>query len=147
MPNKKIVNKRLGDLLIERGVITPKQLEEALELQKDKGGLIGELLVSLTFTTEEEIAKALTTQYGFAYLPLANYELDRQLIKIIPERVARQYCLLPVDKIANTLSIAMSNPLNEQAVEDVETITGCSVQIFVSTSADIKQALETYYKE
>lgn len=146
MPNKKIVNKRLGDLLIERGVITSKQLEEALELQKDKGGLIGELLVSLKFTTEEEIAKALTTQYGFAYLPLVNYELDRQLIKIIPERVARQYCLLLVDKIANNLSIAMSNPLNEQAVEDVETITGCSVQIFVSTSADIKQAIETYYK-
>jgi len=146
MINKKIVNKKLGDLLVEKGVITARQLEEALELQKEKGGLLGELLVGLKFTTEEEIAKALTTQYGFAYLPLANYEIDQELIKLIPERVARQYCLLPVDKIANSLTITMSNPLNTHAVEDVETMLGCSVQIFVSTTSDIKQAIDKYYK-
>lgn len=146
MFGKKIVNKKLGELLVEKGIITLKQLESALELQKDKGGLIGEILVGLKFTTEDDIAKMLTAQYGFAYLPLANYEIDQELIKFIPERVARQYCLIPIDKIANNLTIAMSNPLNNQAIEDIETLSSCSVQIFVSTASDIKQAVEKYYK-
>ena len=115
-------------------------------MQKDKGGLIGEILVELKYTTEDDIAKMLTAQYGFAYLPLSNYEIDQSLINIIPERVARQYCLIPIDKIGNNLTIAMSNPLNTQAVEDMETLTSCSVQTFVSTASDIKHAIERYYK-
>lgn len=146
MASKKIISKKLGDLLLERGVVTKEQLAEALELQKDTGRLLGEILVQLGFTTEEEIAKVLTAQYGFAYLPLTNYEIDPELVKLIPERVARQYCLIIVDKIGNNLTIAMSNPLNEQAIDDVETLNGCSVQIFVSTATDIKEAIKRYYK-
>lgn len=143
---KKFINKKLGEILIESGVITAAQLERALELQKEKGGLIGEVLVQLKFTTEEDIAKTLTAQYGFAYLPLANYEIDQALIKLIPERVARQYCLIPIDKISSNLTIAMSNPLNAPAIEDIETLSGCSVQVFVSTASDIREAIEKYYK-
>lgn len=131
--------------MVETGIITIEQLSLALEVQKDKGGLIGEILVALKFTTEEDIAKMLTAQYGFAYLPLANYEIDRELITQIPERVVRQYCLIPIDKIANTLTIAMSNPLNNQAIEDLETLLACTVQVFVSTTSDIRQAIEKYY--
>lgn len=143
---KKFINKKLGELLVESGIITKSQLDKALELQKEQGGLIGEVLVQLKFTTEEDIAKMLTAQYGFAYLPLANYEIDSGLIKLIPERVARQYCLIPIDKIASTLTIAMSNPLNSQAIEDIETLSACSVQVFVSTTSDIREAIEKYYK-
>ena len=146
MFGKKVINKKLGELLMDAGLITLAQLDQALELQKDKGGLIGEILVQLKFTTEEDIAKTLTAQYGFAYLPLSNYEIDAELAKIIPERVANQYCLIPIDRMSNNLTIAMSNPLNSQAVEDIETISGCSVQIFVSTTTDIRQAVERYYK-
>lgn len=146
MFGKKIINKKLGEILVEAGIITVPELEQALRLQRDKGGLIGELLVQLGFITEEDIAKTLTAQYGFAYLPLVNYEIDQELIKLIPERVARQYCLVPVDKIADNLTVAMSNPLNRQAIEDVETFLGCSVQVFVSTASDIKKAIEKYYK-
>jgi type IV pilus assembly protein PilB len=143
---KKFLNKKLGELLIESDVINQSQLAEALEIQEEKGGLIGEILVQLKYTTEEDIAKTLTAQYGFAYLPLSNYEIDHELIRLIPERVARQYCLIPIDKIAQNLTIAMSNPLNSQATEDIETLSGCSVQVFVSTSSDIRQAIEKYYK-
>lgn len=132
---------------MESGIIAQSQLNQALELQKEKGGLIGEVLVQLKFTTEEDIAKMLTAQYGFAYLPLANYEIDQELIKLIPERVARQYCLIPIDKIANNLTIAMSNPLNSQAIEDIEILSSCNVQVFVSTATDVRQAIEKYYKK
>lgn len=147
MPMRRIVNKQLGDLLIERNIINERQLEKALAVQKERGGLIGELLVELGFAKEEDIAQSLTAQYGFPYLPLSNYDINPEIISIVPGRVARQYLLIPIDKISNNLTLAMSNPLNVQAIEDVELISGCSVQTFVSTSSDIKRAIEKYYKD
>lgn len=146
MPIRKTRKKQLGQLLIENGNINQQQLDKALEVQEEKGGLIGEILVELGFVKEEDIAKALTMQYGFPYLPLDNYEIDPEVINIIPARVARQYLLVPIDKIGSNLSIAMSNPLNEQAIEDVELLSNCNVQTFVATSSDIKRTIEKYYK-
>ena len=147
MPIRRIIKKQLGELLIEAGVINQQQVDKALKAQKEKGGLIGEILVDLGFAKEEDIAQALTAQYGFPYLPLSNYEVSPDIINIIAGRVAKQYVLIPIDKIGNNLTIVMSNPLNIQAIEDVELISGCSVQTFVSTSSDIKRAIEKYYKE
>jgi len=132
---------------MERDIISQQQLEDALALQKEKGGLIGEILVELGLVKEEDIAQALTAQYGFPYLPLGNYEINPEVIEVIPGRVARQYLLVPIDRIGNNLTLAMSNPLNIQAIEDVELLAGCSVQTFVSTSSDIKKAIEKYYKD
>jgi len=147
MPIRRIINKQLGELLIERGILSQQQLEKSLAFQKERGGLIGEILVELGFVKEEDIAQALTAQYGFPYLPLSNYEINPEIISVIPGRVARQYLLVPIDKIGNNLTLAMSNPLNVQAIEDVELLSGCSVQTFVSTSSDLKKAIEKYYKE
>ncbi len=147
MPIRKIINKQLGELLIERGVISKLQLDKALNVQKEKGGLIGEVLVELGFSKEEDITQALTAQYGFPYLPLANYEINPEVANIIPGRVARQYLIIPVDKIGNNLTLAMSNPLNVHAIEDVELMSGCIIQIFVSTLSDVKGAIDKYYKD
>ena len=143
---KKATNKQLGELLVERGVINNEQLHIALEHQKGHGKLLGEVLVDLKFATEKDIAQALTHQYGFPFLPLSNYEIDPEVLSAIPENICRQFCLIPIDKIGKSLTLAMANPLNAQAAEDVELITGCVVQTFVSTSTEIKQAIAKYYK-
>ena len=145
LPFKRLVKKQLGELLIERGVVTRSQLEKALQIQQEKGGLIGEILVELGYTKEEEIAQALTVQYGLPYLPLENYELNRSVVQLIPENVAKQYCLIAVDRIGNTLTVAMSNPLNVKAIEDLELLTQCKVQVFVSTMTDINNAITKFY--
>ena len=142
---KRVTTKQLGELLIERKIITPEQLQKALDYQKVNGGLIGEILVQLGFSKEEDIAQVLTAQYGFPYLPLGNYDIDIEVTHTISETVARQYCLIPIDKIGNNLTVAMSNPLNTQAIEDVEMITKCVVQAFVSTTTDIRKAIERCY--
>lgn len=144
---RRVNNKTLGELLLDRGLITQAQMDQGLELQRVRGGLIGEILVELKFVKEDDIAQALTAQYGFPYLPLSNYDVDLEITSIIPARVARQYLLVPIDKIGNNLTLAMSNPLNVQAIEDVELLSGCSVQTFVSTTSDIKKAIEKYYKD
>jgi 2'-5' RNA ligase len=118
------------------------ELDKLSRLQQN----IDSALAVLGFTKEEDIAQALTAQYGFPYLPLSNYEINPEIANIIPVRVARQYMLVPIDKIGNNLTLAMSNPLNVQAIEDVELLSGCNVQTFVSTSSDIKKAIEKYYK-
>ena len=143
---KRIITKRLGEVLLERGIIDRKKLEQALAHQKEHGGLMGQVLIQLGYTTEEEVALALTAQYGFPYLPLDNYELDGGLTSVIPEDVARQYCLIPIDRIGNALTLAMSDPSNVKAIEEVELLTKCVVQTFVSTPTDILKAIGKYYK-
>jgi type IV pilus assembly protein PilB len=142
---KKATNKHLGELLVERGIINHEQIALAIKEQKENGGMVGEVLVRLKFATEKDIAQALTAQYGFPYLPLANYEIDKEVISSVPENVCRKFVLVPIDKIGKSLTLAMANPLDVQAAEDVELITGCIVQTFVSTATDIKQAIDKYY--
>ena len=143
---KKILQKQLGELLVDCRLITVAQLEEALVLQKEKGGLLGQVLVTLRFTTEEAIAQALTAQYGFPYLPLEGYEIDPDVAKLIPEHVAKQYGLIAVDRVGSILTVAMSNPLNAQAVEDVEMLTHFKVQVFVTTATDVANAVKSNYR-
>ncbi|NLE65387.1 MAG: hypothetical protein GX606_05695 [Elusimicrobia bacterium] len=138
--------KHLGELLIEQGLITRAQLEEALLEQKGRPGvLIGRILVEKGTATEENIAQALTCQYGFPYLPLASYEIDTEVVRAVPANLCERFCLMPIDKIGKSLTLTMANPLNTQAIDDVELITGCVVQSFVSTETDIRNAIKKYY--
>ena len=89
--------------------------------------------------------KVFPHQYGFPFLPLGGYEIDKEVAKSIPENVARQYGLVAVDRVGQVLTVAMSNPLNEQAVEDIEMVTHFKIQLFVSTATDINDAIKRCY--
>ena len=142
---RRLITKQLGELLVEKGIINEAQLDKALKILKEKGGLIGQIFVMLGYVKEEEIAQVLTVQYGFPYLPLESYEISADMIKLIPENVAKQYNLIAIDKIGTLLTISMSNPLNIQAAEDIEMLSGCKVQVFISTMTDITNAIKKYY--
>ena len=123
MSSKKIIDKLLGELLIDRNIITSNQLEKAVKSQKVKRDyLLGEELVKLGYAKEEDIAQVLTAQYGFPYLPLDCYEIDPEIIALIPSDFALLHVFIPVDKLGNSLSIAMSNPLDKKAIEEIEKI-------------------------
>lgn len=143
---RKTVNKQLGEILVERGVLSRAKLEDVLVYQKEKGVLFGEALVLMKLGTEEDVVQALTCQYGFPYLPLANYEIAPEVVATVPLNLCKQYCLVPIDKIGRSLTLAMANPLNVQALEDVEKIADCSVQAFVSTATEINSAIKRYYE-
>jgi type IV pilus assembly protein PilB len=143
---KKVVPKQLGELLVEGRVITPENLEEALALQKKKGGLIGQILVGLGYASEQAIAQALTVQYGFPYLPLSDYEMDHEIARLIPEDAAQRLGLVAVDRIGSILTVATSNPLDTDSIREVEKMTRLDVQVFVSTQSDITEAIKRGYK-
>lgn len=146
MKYRRQIDKPLGKILKERNIISDAQLNQALQVQKNDGGLFGEIIVRLGFASEEDIAQCISFQYGFPYLPLENFEVSEEVTTIIPRHVAHHYCLMPVDKIGNTLTVAMSNPLNREAVEDIEDLTSLEIQIFISTASDIRQAIGRHYK-
>ena len=143
---RKTVNKQIGEILVERGVLSRAKLEEVLVYQKDKGLLFGEAMVQMKLGTEEDVVQALTCQYGFPYLPLANYEIAPEVVATIPLDICKKYCLVPIDKIGRSLTLAMADPLSVEAMEGVEKITNCSVQAFVSTATEINNAINRYYE-
>ena len=143
---KRIITKRIGEILLERGIINRKELERALTEQKEHGGQLGQILIQQGAVTEDEVALALTAQYGFPYLPLSKYEIDAELTALIPETTAKQYCLIAIDRIGNALTLAMADPSNVQTIEEIELLTKCVVQTFVSTPTDIMMAIDKYYR-
>ncbi|MFH1665762.1 MAG: hypothetical protein ABIA77_06430 [Candidatus Omnitrophota bacterium] len=145
MIQDKNLRKKLGEILIGSKLISEDQLQRAVDFQRQEGGLIGNILVKLGYVKEKDIIQALIVQYGFPYLPLENYELKKVIGMMIPENVARQYSIVPLDVIGNILTVAMSNPLNENAIEDIEMITKKKVKVFVSTITATSDALNTLY--
>jgi len=145
-PEKRIA-KKLGEILVNNAAITEEQLQRALDFQRREGGLLGEILVKLGYIGEREIVQALTTQYGFPFVLLESFDFNQEAGKLVPENVARQYSLVPLDIIGELLTVAMSNPLNEAAIDDLEMITKKKVQVFISTFTSIHEGINRLYQK
>jgi len=137
---------QLGQLLLARGIVTAEQIEQALAEQKDKGHrkLLGELLVEMGYCTENQIASALAQGYGVPYAQVTPKICDPKVIEILPREFLEEYIVLPLFKVNNVLTIAVSEPTNVFLIDEIERISGCKVQIVCSTSKDIKATLQTY---
>jgi type IV pilus assembly protein PilB len=137
---------RLGELLIKANLITQDQLKEALKAQKDLGGAkLGEALIKLGFVAEEDITECLSQQFGVPSINLNHFEIDPSVIKLIPADVARKYNILPVNKTGATITIAMADPTNVFAMDDIKFMTGYNVEPVVASEIGIKAAIDNYY--
>jgi len=145
MPFKKVTKKLVGEILIDGGVINKTQLGQALARQKETKKLLGETLVEMGFAGEEDVAGVVAAQYRIPYLPLRQYEVDRELLSLIPREVALRHRCFPVDKIGGVLTVAMENPLDERAIEELENESQCKVLCYVSTQSEILAAIDEHY--
>ncbi len=137
---------QLGQLLLSRGVVTAEQIETALIEQKEKGHrkLLGELLVEMGYCTENQIASALAKGYGVPYAQVGPKLCDPKVLEILPREFLEEHIAIPLFKVYNVLTVAVSEPTNVFLMDEVERISGCKVQIVCSTSKDIKATLQTY---
>jgi type IV pilus assembly protein PilB len=137
---------QLGQLLLARGVVTAEQIEQALKEQKEKGHrkLLGELLVEMGYCTENQIASALAQSYGVPYAQVGPKICDSKTFEILPREFLQEYIVLPLFKVRDVLTVAVSEPTNVFLIDEIERISGCKVQIVCSTSKDIKATLQTY---
>ncbi len=136
---------RLGQMMVKANLITPEQLDRALALQRASGGRIGGALAKLGYITEEEIASFLSRQYGVSYIDLSAAKIDPAIIKLIPAAVANKHLLIPVGRAGSVLSVAMANPSDIFAIDDIRFMTGYSVKPMVAPETSIRYALNKYY--
>jgi type IV pilus assembly protein PilB len=136
---------RIGELLLKEKRITPQQLQEALNAQKANGGKLGASLVKLGFVRDEEITALLSKQYGVPSINLAQFELDPAVIKLVPADTAVKYQIVPLSRNGASLTIAMTDPTNVFAMDDIKFMTGYNVEPVVASEIAVLEAIERYY--
>jgi type IV pilus assembly protein PilB len=136
---------RIGDLLLKEKRITPAQLQEALSYQKTNGGKLGYNLVKLGFVKDEEITALLSKQYGVPSINLAQFEIDPAIVKLIPAETAHKYQIVPLSRAGATLTIAMTDPTNVFAMDDIKFMTGYNVEPVVASETAVTEAIARYY--
>lgn len=137
--------KRLGDLLIDAGLIKQEELEKALGIQKFTGKKLGELLIDEGFVKESQIIEVLEFQLGIPHLDLEKYFINPEMPRLISEKLARRHVLIPVIKERGNLIVAMADPLNIFAIDDIKIATGMEVIPAISTKENIENAINRYY--
>jgi len=136
---------KLGELLVKENLITPQQLQESLQYQKQHGGKLGFNLVKLGFVKDEEITQLLSRQYGVPSINLARFEIDPSVIKLVPAETAQKYQIIPLSRAGANLTIAMVDPTNVFAMDDIKFMTGYNVEPVVASETAIMESIEKYY--
>ena len=136
---------RIGELLLKEKRITAEQLQEALNYQRQHGGKLGANLVKLGYVKDEEITSLLSKQYGVPSIALSQFEIDPAVVKLIPGETARKYQIVPLSRAGATLTIAMTDPTNVFAMDDVKFMTGYNVEPVVASETGVLDAIEKYY--
>jgi type IV pilus assembly protein PilB len=136
---------RIGELLLKEKRITPAQLQEALNHQKANGGRVGLNLVRLGFVKDDEITELLSKQYGVPSINLSQFEIDASVIKLIPAETVQKYQIIPLSRSGATLTIAITDPTNVFAMDDIKFMTGYNVEPVVASETAVVEAIHRYY--
>ncbi len=139
------MSSRLGEILIKESLITSDQLKKALDYQKQHGGRLGTCLMKLGFVSDDEITQVLSRQYGVPSINLKYYEVESPVIKLIPQETAIRYQVVPLSRVGATLTIAMTDPTNVFAMDDIKFMTGFNVEPVVASESDINEAIRKFY--
>ncbi|MDD5134189.1 MAG: ATPase, T2SS/T4P/T4SS family [Phycisphaerae bacterium] len=146
MKNATATKLQLGEILQQRGIITAEQIQEALSHQNDGGHqkLLGELLIEKGYCAENDIASALAEAYGVPYAQVSPKICDPNIIEILPREFLGEHCVLPLFRVYDTLTVAVSEPANVFLIDEIERISGCAVQVVCATAKDISATLQAY---
>jgi type IV pilus assembly protein PilB len=136
---------RIGELLLKEKRITPEQLQEALNYQRQHGGKLGFNLVKLGYVKDEEITSLLSKQYGVPSIALSQFEIDPAVVKLVPAETAQKYQIVPLSRSGATLTIAMTDPTNVFAMDDIKFMTGYNVEPVVASETAVVEAIQKYY--
>ncbi len=139
------MSQRLGDLLVKEKIITPEQLEKANKAQKEQNCRLGSALVKLGFLTDEDVTNFLSRQYGVPAINLSYFEIDPAVVKLIPFETAKRYQILPLSRVGASLTIAMVDPTNVFAMDDIKFMTGFNIEPVVASESSILEGIEKAY--
>jgi type IV pilus assembly protein PilB len=138
---------KLGEILVRENLLTPHQLREALEFQREHGGRLGFNLVKLGLVSDDMITAVLSRQYGVPSVNLELFDIDESVIRLIPREVADKYSVLPLSRVGATLTLAMVDPTNVFAMDDIKFMTGLNIEPVVVSEASVQDAISRYYSQ
>ncbi|MDO8662081.1 MAG: ATPase, T2SS/T4P/T4SS family [Candidatus Omnitrophota bacterium] len=138
---------RLTEILINNKLLTQEQLDQALSVQKEKGGRLSDIIVNLKFIKEGELVLTLSEGLGLPLIDLKRFKIDPEIVKIIPINIARHYQIIPLSKMGDTITLAMADPLNVFTIDHVQSLTGYKINPIISTSQDILQTIDLSYPD
>ncbi|MFN2480678.1 MAG: type IV-A pilus assembly ATPase PilB [Pyrinomonadaceae bacterium] len=136
---------KLGEILVRENLLTPQQLREALDYQREHGGRLGFNLVKLGLVSDDMVTAVLSRQYGVPSVNLDLFEVDQAVLRLIPREVAEKYSVLPLSRVGATLTLAMVDPTNVFAMDDIKFMTGLNIEPVVVSEAGVQEAIEHYY--
>jgi type IV pilus assembly protein PilB len=139
------MSQRLGDLLVKEKIISPEQLEQAVKIQKDSNTRLGAALVKLGFLSDEDVTNFLSRQYGVPAINLSYFEIDPSVVKLIPYETAKRYQILPLSRVGASLTIAMVDPTNVFAMDDIKFMTGFNIEPVVASESSILEGIDKAY--
>ncbi|MFA6141782.1 MAG: GspE/PulE family protein [Candidatus Omnitrophota bacterium] len=139
------LKEKLIDILIKGNLVKQKDLDKALEVQKKSGGNLGKILVSKGYISEKDLMVSISRQLSIPPIDLSKYKITPMVIQLIPEKTAKKYSLIPVSKLGMTLTVAMADPLNVLAMDEVKILTNYKIDPVIATENDIKEAIASYY--
>src|SRR4026209_1412016 len=139
------MSSKIGDLLVKENLISQQQLKEALEHQRVNGRRLGNCLIKLGFVTDDEITAILSRQYGVPSINLSFFDVDPSVVKLIPVETAQKYQILPLSRVGSTLTIAMIDPTNVFAMDDIKFMTGFNIEPVVASEITVADAITRYY--
>lgn len=137
----------LGEILLERGIISQNQLKHALQVQEKHGGYLGKILTELGYIDERDVVIAIVAQYHIPYIAIDQYEISQSTIQLVPEEIANKYDVVPLDRVNDILSVVMADPLDTEAKAELQRISRCRLVPFVATQGEIKKAIHRWYDE
>lgn len=146
-PARSVANGRLGERLIESGLITKAQLDEALREQKRSGGLLGSNLIRLGHIREEDLLQFLSQQFGFPAINISQVEIPPEILKLVPVDVVQKYKVLPISRAGSTLVVAMADPTNYLVIDDLKFLTGYNIDVVVAEEGALKKAIDKFYDQ
>ncbi|MCA1814978.1 MAG: type IV-A pilus assembly ATPase PilB [Acidobacteria bacterium] len=138
---------KLGEILVRENLLTPQQLREALDYQREHGGRLGFNLVKLGLVSDDMVTAVLSRQYGVPSVNLDLFEVDAAVLRLIPREVAEKYSVLPLSRVGATLTLAMVDPTNVFAMDDIKFMTGLNIEPVVVSEAGVQEAIEHYYAQ
>jgi type IV pilus assembly protein PilB len=136
---------KLGEILVRENLISPQHLRQALDYQREHGGRLGFNLVKLGLVSDDTITAILSRQYGIPSVNLELFDIDESVLRLIPQEVAQKYSVLPLSRVGATLTLAMVDPTNVFAMDDIKFMTGLNVEPVVVAEASVQQAIAKYY--
>src|SRR6476660_7498905 len=136
---------KLGEILVRENLITSQQLRETLDYQRANGGRLGSNLVKLGYVSDDVVTAVLARQYGVPSINLDLFQIEKGVIKLISEDVALKYTVLPISKSGATLTLAMADPTNVFAMDDIKFMTGLNVEPVIASESSIQNAVGKYY--